>query len=112
MTISETLLSEFDKEMALTRKMLAAMPFWASVVIHGQGKKPSEAASKTELLETMDRNVALGRKAIAEASGWLFFEPAVMSHMIHHRGQLSVYLRLLDVAGPGMYGPSADERQG
>ena len=33
----------------------------------------------------------------------------VMSHMIHHRGQLSVYLRLLDVAIPGMYGPSADE---
>lgn len=31
------------------------------------------------------------------------------SHMIHHRGQLSVYLRLLDVPVPGMYGPSADE---
>lgn len=36
--------------------------------------------------------------------GWAF------SHMIHHRGQLSVYLRLLDVPVPGMYGPSADER--
>lgn len=33
----------------------------------------------------------------------------VMNHLIHHRGQLSVYLRLLDVAIPGMYGPSADE---
>ena len=33
-----------------------------------------------------------------------------MNHMIHHRGQLSVYLRLLDVPVPGMYGPSADER--
>lgn len=33
-----------------------------------------------------------------------------ISHMIHHRGQLSVYLRLLDVPIPGMYGPSADER--
>lgn len=32
------------------------------------------------------------------------------SHFIHHRGQLSVYLRLLDVPVPGMYGPSADER--
>jgi len=32
------------------------------------------------------------------------------SHVIHHRGQLSVYLRLLDVPVPGMYGPSADER--
>jgi uncharacterized damage-inducible protein DinB len=34
----------------------------------------------------------------------------VMSHMVHHRGQLSVYLRLQDVAIPGMYGPSADEK--
>ena len=32
------------------------------------------------------------------------------SHLIHHRGQLTVYLRLLDVAVPGMYGPSADEK--
>jgi uncharacterized damage-inducible protein DinB len=34
----------------------------------------------------------------------------IFSHMIHHRGQLSVYLRLLDVPVPGMYGPSADEK--
>jgi uncharacterized damage-inducible protein DinB len=33
----------------------------------------------------------------------------VMSHLIHHRGQLSVYLRLLDVPIPSIYGPSADE---
>ena len=36
--------------------------------------------------------------------GWAF------NHLIHHRGQLSVYLRLLEVPVPGMYGPSADER--
>jgi uncharacterized damage-inducible protein DinB len=34
---------------------------------------------------------------------------AVISHSIHHRGQLSLYLRLNDVPMPGMYGPSADE---
>lgn len=34
----------------------------------------------------------------------------VMNHIIHHRGQLSVYLRLLNVQVPGMYGPSADEK--
>ena len=34
----------------------------------------------------------------------------VMSHLIHHRGQLSVYLRLLDVPLPSIYGPSADEQ--
>lgn len=36
--------------------------------------------------------------------GWGF------SHQVHHRGQLSVFLRLLDVPVPGMYGPSADEK--
>lgn len=34
----------------------------------------------------------------------------VQNHLIHHRGQLSVYLRLNDIPVPGMYGPSADER--
>ena len=34
----------------------------------------------------------------------------VLNHMIHHRGQLTVYLRLRDVPLPGIYGPSADER--
>ena len=33
----------------------------------------------------------------------------VMNHMIHHRAQLGVYLRLNDIPVPGMYGPSADE---
>lgn len=36
----------------------------------------------------------------------------LISHMTHHRGQLSVYLRLLDVPVPSIYGPSADEPQG
>jgi uncharacterized damage-inducible protein DinB len=34
----------------------------------------------------------------------------VVNHMIHHRAQLSMYYRLLDVPMPGMYGPSADEK--
>ena len=35
---------------------------------------------------------------------------AYFNHLVHHRGQLSVYLRLLDVPVPGMYGPTADEK--
>jgi uncharacterized damage-inducible protein DinB len=38
------------------------------------------------------------------------FRSFVMSHLIHHRAQLTVYLRLLDIPVPGMYGPSADEQ--
>lgn len=36
----------------------------------------------------------------------------VLNHIVHHRGQLSVYLRLLDIPVPGMYGPSADDMMG
>jgi hypothetical protein len=35
----------------------------------------------------------------------------VMNHIVHHRGQLSVYLRLNDIPVPALYGPSADEGQ-
>ncbi|MBM3751668.1 MAG: DUF664 domain-containing protein [Acidimicrobiia bacterium] len=38
------------------------------------------------------------------------FKSFVINHSVHHRGQLSVYLRLLDVPVPAMYGPTADER--
>ena len=37
------------------------------------------------------------------------FRTFVLSHMVHHRGQLTVYLRLNDIAVPALYGPSADE---
>ena len=37
------------------------------------------------------------------------FRAILLNHLYHHRGQLSVYLRLLDVPVPSIYGPSADE---
>ncbi len=91
--------------------------------------KPFNASTKPELLETLKKNTAAAREAIAGASDehlgktWelsyggqtilsmpraAILRGMVMSHIIHHRGQLSVYLRLLDVPIPGMYGPSAD----
>lgn len=45
--------------------------------------------------------VSLPRKAVIRT--------IALNHLIHHRGQLSVYLRLLGIAVPGMYGPSADD---
>lgn len=105
---------------------LVVMPAWVAVVIHGMGKRPEESTSKADLLGTFDRNWTQGRKALAGASDAELTSPtrdpwglgsreAVLrsrglAHMIHHRGQLSVYLRLLDVPIPGMYGPSADIR--
>jgi uncharacterized damage-inducible protein DinB len=82
------------------------------------------------LLAELDRNAADGRAAIAGASDGDFDVPwtlkragavvvtlsryqmlrsMVLNHLVHHRAQLGVYLRLADVAVPEMYGPTADE---
>lgn len=49
---------------------------------------------------------------VFEGKRKIFLRTVLMNHSIHHRGQLSVYLRLLDVPVPSIYGPSADERLG
>lgn len=106
---------------------LAVIPAFAAMIVHGHGGRPTEVKSKSELLGLLDANVAAGRTALTGVSdehmlakvpvtGGLsmprmaILRMRVLSHMIHHRGQLSVYLRLLDSAVPGMYGPSADEK--
>ena len=52
-----------------------------------------------------------GEELLGGPRGALFGN-LVINHVIHHRGQLTVYLRLCDVPVPGMYGPSADEKGG
>ena len=107
---------------------LAAMPGIAEIIVKKRGSRPPEAASKAELLESFDKNTAAFREALGALSDeqlagdilvtptvkkplwWVLRGRGLMNHSIHHRGQLSVYLRLLDVAVPGMYGPSADEK--
>jgi len=92
--------------------------------------KPTIAQSRSELLAIFDKNLAASRPKIAAATDedwqkiWalkfgghaVFAMPrsavmrsVVVNHIIHHRAQLGVFLRLNDVAIPGMYGPSADE---
>ena len=92
--------------------------------------KLPQANSVTEALERFDKNVAAARAAIEGASDEHLFKRwsllsggntimtmpriavirgFVMNHMIHHRAQLGVYLRLNDVPVPSIYGPSADE---
>jgi len=89
-----------------------------------------QAKSTAEVLSAFDQNVAAARAALESATDdrWMgkwslrmgdktiFTLPRaavmrgfVMNHMIHHRAQLGVYLRLLDVPVPSIYGPSADE---
>ena len=115
---------------------VATIPMWGAETLNKSeidisgGQPPASPASKTELLATFDKNVATTRAALAgrtdaELMGiWslkrgghtIFSMPKavvwrsfVLNHLVHHRGQLSVYLRLLDVPVPSMYGPSADE---
>jgi uncharacterized damage-inducible protein DinB len=89
-----------------------------------------ELKSRTEILGSFDKTSASARKAIAGASDEQLMKPWTllasgktlltlprigvlrsffMNHSIHHRGQLSVYLRLNNVPVPSIYGPSADE---
>jgi uncharacterized damage-inducible protein DinB len=91
--------------------------------------KPFHAGSIGELLKAFDENVARGRQLLAAANDAMLAQPwrlkiggktrfersksdvfrdFTLSHLIHHRGQFSVYLRLLNVPVPGTYGPSAD----
>ncbi len=85
---------------------------------------------REEVLEEFDANVAKLEKLLAECDEdalgqeWtlrngdhiiqrqpraLALRTFGLSHMVHHRAQLGVYLRLLDIPVPGLYGPSADE---
>ena len=90
------------------------------------------AKSRQDAIEIFDKNVAAARAAIAGASDEVLMKPwsllkggrtlmtmpkiavlrsFVMNHMIHHRAQLGVYLRLNNIPVPAIYGPSADEGQ-
>jgi uncharacterized damage-inducible protein DinB len=119
-----------EKSMTLGRlaNHVAALPVGASVAITKQGSRPAEVATTAELLEFFDQRVETARQAFAsltdeQLGGEILVAPTItkplwaairgrgfMNHLIHHRGQLSVYLRLLNVPVPGMYGPSADEK--
>ena len=96
----------------------------------GDPLRTEEMKTLAQALETFDRNVAAARAAIAGASDehllktWTLLSGGrkvlamprtavlrsfIMNHMIHHRAQLGVYLRLNDVPVPSVYGPTADE---
>jgi uncharacterized damage-inducible protein DinB len=166
MAIAQSLLPEFDIEMANTRKALervpdekfdwkphtksgsmgwlaahlANLPLWAAVTLQqdsldleppgGQTFQFPAPKNRKEVLEVFDQHVAQARKGIEAASDQVLMKPwsllkagqnlmtmpkiavlrsFVLNHIIHHRGQMTVYLRLNNVPVPAIYGPSADE---
>lgn len=66
-------------------------------------------ATATEAALAQTWTFAYGEKVIFSQPRTQIVRELLLDHLIHHRGQLSVYLRLLDVAVPGTYGPTADE---
>lgn len=130
-----------EKSMSLGRlaNHVAEMAGWAEATMTMErleldaGYQPEIAGTNAALLAKFDKCASSGRAAIAAASDeafgvkWtlvfggheVFSQPRagvlrgmVINHHIHHRGQLAVYLRLLNIPIPGMYGPSADEPSG
>lgn len=164
MDFQKELIAEYDRETAMTRKVLEAIPDDADLAWRPHAKsmalgqlaghvadttgdwavhtltvdklewnpkmKPELPASKNDLLTKFDSQVAAVKPALARMtpekwdSNWKFiagdqtwidetkynvWRTWVVNHMVHHRAQLGVYLRLLDRKVPGCYGPSADE---
>jgi uncharacterized damage-inducible protein DinB len=160
MTIADTLLPEFDQEMATTRRLLervptgkgpwkphpksfplghlaqlvAWMPGWIANTLRETAldlaTAPRYSFETTEtLLREFDKNVRAARDALQAsrdadyAETWSLTHGSRVlmaaargtvvrmhiNHLIHHRGQLTVYLRLNDVPIPPIYGPTADE---
>ncbi|MDR6342384.1 putative damage-inducible protein DinB [Filimonas zeae] len=127
-----------EKSMTIKRlaSHIAELPTWIGMVLHtdeldfeNNPYQPVDITSTAQLLEFFEKNLAEGKAQLVGAkeevldkiwtlrSGANIFsaEPKVavmrmaLSQIIHHRAQLGVYLRLLDVPIPGSYGPSADE---
>ncbi len=75
-----------------------------------------QAAAKSALLLATDEIlqagfvIKRGEQTIYQMPRQVLIRNFALNHTLHHRGQLSVYLRLLGIAVPGMYGPSADEK--
>jgi uncharacterized damage-inducible protein DinB len=165
MPIAESILPEFDHEMATTRVLLervpsdraewsphaksrslgdlamhvARIPEWTSIALERtefDASAPVNGAfttppyeSAAQLLRVYDDNVRAARALVARTTDGEFmvqwtlknagralfsmprvavFRSFILNHAVHHRGQLTVYLRLLDVPIPNVYGPTAD----
>ncbi|HEY0701304.1 MAG TPA: DinB family protein [Candidatus Acidoferrales bacterium] len=166
MTIGQSLLPEFDNEMANTRKVLellpdekwnwkpheksgtlgwyalhiATLPSWTTMTLTSEqfdyapvgekGYEPPKVENRAQALAVFDKETKEARAELEKISdadivkNWKLLAGGqecitmprvavlrglVMNHLIHHRGQLTVYYRLLGVPVPGLYGPSADE---
>ena len=120
--------------------LVATMPSWIAMMIQmneldlnppgGAGQRPPAPTNTKELLAAFDESLGKAREALKSTSDehlmtkWRLLVAGnvvaenlrhvmiadTFGHLAHHRGQMTVYLRLLDVPVPAVYGPSADDR--
>src|SRR4029450_4036033 len=119
--------------------LVASMPSWITLIIEQdeldlnppQGGGQYQQPSAETLVETLEQNVMKARKALSKTNAdfllptnWRLLVGGrvvsesprhivlrdTLNHLAHHRGQLTVYLRLNDQAVPAIYGPSADDQ--
>ena len=120
--------------------MVATIPTWISMEINrdeldiapaeGQGTKQAQKETRAELLKALDEAAAGARSALEQttdehletnwkllARGHVVWEGTrkemiqdTINHWTHHRGQMTVYLRLMGAKVPALYGPSADDK--
>lgn len=127
-----------EKSMSMGRlaSLVANMPGWIAMMLTQDeldvvaGAPPAQMKTNRDLLAAFDANVDRSRQAlkntndahletnwrmlarghvVAEASRYENLRSGVLNHLAHHRGQLTVYLRLNNVPVPSVYGPTADE---
>jgi uncharacterized damage-inducible protein DinB len=127
-------------ELGYLASLVATMPGWVAMIIEhdetdlnagGATFRTRSVATRAELLAMLDEGLAKSRAALANTTEEHLMKPwrlkmgeqiltegprysqirdGALSHLAHHRGQLTVYLRLTDAKVPALYGPSADER--
>jgi uncharacterized damage-inducible protein DinB len=120
--------------------MVATIPTWITMEINrdeldiapaeGQGTKKAQKETRAELIKALDESAAEARDALAKttdehletkwkllARGNVVWEGSrkemiqdTINHWVHHRGQMTVYLRLMGEKVPAIYGPSADDQ--
>ena len=115
---------------------LTNIPYWGSTILNeaffdlaASPPNVQEKTSRADILAAFDETVKRTRASLDKSDGELMaswalkrgdrdmfsmpraaaFRTFVLYHIVHHRGQLSVYLRLNEVPVPAIYGPSADE---
>jgi uncharacterized damage-inducible protein DinB len=126
---------EKSMKLGYLAQLCALLPSWPVFMIKQDELelttyKQEPLRTSSELVQALDRGVAesrealtnttdehlmtpwrmlVGGKVVSEQPRYLALRDGVFNHLAHHRGQLTVYLRLNDVPVPSIYGPSADE---